>query len=63
MIEIGRQTVCEQGSFSLVKIWYEGHIPNIKGTFTTGYQGEKLTMVYVECIRPLRTYEIQEEKK
>jgi hypothetical protein len=56
MKEVSRKVLYQQGCFSRVAIWYEGHQKGINGIFTWGYQGEKQTMVVKDIIKPSIIY-------
>ena len=60
MQEVGRVVLYSQGSFSRVRIWYSGWIPNINGLFTRGWRGEKLTMITRDIIQPVGTFYVKE---
>ena len=60
MREIGREVIFQQGCFTRARIWYDGWIPNINGTFTRGWRDEKQTMVVRDIIMPIATFTVEE---
>ena len=60
MKEVGREVIYQQGCFSRVRIWYDGHIKGIKGVLTHGFRGEEQTMVTRDVIMPVATFEVKD---
>jgi hypothetical protein len=56
--EVGREVLYQQGCFSMVRIWYNGHVPNINGIFTYGWRREKQTVVTKSVITPIHFWEV-----
>lgn len=60
MQEVGKEVVFQQGCYSRERIWYSGHVRGIGGFPTRGWQDEELTVVTLDVIRPISTFEVRE---
>ncbi len=58
---VSRVTVFQQGTYSRVLEWYEGHHPKL-GALTFGWNGhnEPQTVREIDVVRPLGTFMVSE---